>query len=45
MNERNNEPKAPSLFRWRAFLMILRQALLMVVTWIEKELNLKRSDK
>lgn len=40
-----NNTRNPTPLRWRAFLIVLRQAMLVVVTWIEKECGLKRRDK
>lgn len=45
MTKEKTEAKALDLDKWRIFLIVLRQALLVVVTWIEKECDLKRRDK
>lgn len=37
MTEGKSEPKVLGLLRWRAFLMVCRQAMLMVAAWIKKE--------
>ena len=37
MSGRGTEPKAPSPIRWRAFLVVVRQAILMVAAWIKRE--------
>ena len=44
MTRETSEGQSFDLVKWRAFLIVLRQAMLVLVTWIEKECDLKRRD-